>query len=141
MLKEFREFALKGNVVDLAVGIIIGAAFTAIVTSLVSDILMPPLGVLLGGLDFSDYFIALKAGTVPETLAAAKAAGVPVIAYGKFLNAVINFTIVAFALFMIIRQINILKKRFEKEQENATVPPTNEEILLAEIRDLLKAKA
>ncbi|MDE1172530.1 MAG: large conductance mechanosensitive channel protein MscL [Parvibaculaceae bacterium] len=141
MLKEFREFALKGNVVDLAVGIIIGAAFTGIVTSLVSDILMPPLGVLMGGLDFSDYFISLKAGVSPETLAAAKAAGVPVIAYGKFINAVINFLIIAFALFMIIRQINVLKKRFEKEQAEEVTPPTGEEILLGEIRDLLKAKA
>jgi large conductance mechanosensitive channel len=140
MLKEFREFALRGNVLDMAVGIIIGAAFTTIVTSLVNDMLMPPIGVLLGGVDFSNYFLALKLdGAAPASLEAAKTAGVPVIAYGKFINALINFTIVAFALFMVIRQMNKLKNRIAKGEE-PSVAPTRQEMLLEEIRDLLKTR-
>jgi len=109
MLKEFKEFALRGNVVDLAVGIIIGVAFGAIVTSLVNDIIMPPIGLAMGGLDFKDLFIALKP-TDLTTLDAVKKAGVPVIAYGNFLNSVINFLIVAFAIFLLVKQMNRFKK-------------------------------
>ena len=140
MFKEFREFALRGNVLDMAVGIIIGAAFTTIVKSLVSDIIMPPLGVLMGGVDFSNYFIALTTGDAPATLAAAQAAGIPMITYGNFINAVLNFTIVAFAIFMVVRQMNKLKDRIAKGEEPAPAAPPREQVLLEEIRDLLKAR-
>ena len=140
MLKEFRDFALRGNVLDMAVGIIIGAAFTTIVTSLVNDVLMPPIGVLMGGVDFSNYFLSLSMEQAPASLEAAKTAGVPVLAYGKFINAVINFTIVAFALFMVIRQMNRLKARIAKGEEPAPSAPPRQEVLLEEIRDLLKAR-
>lgn len=109
MLKEFREFAMRGNVIDLAVGIIIGVAFTAIVNSMVADIIMPPIGMLAGRVDFKDLFITLGEGTYPS-LAAAKAAGAPVIAYGQFLNTIINFLIVAFAVFLLVKQINRLSR-------------------------------
>jgi len=115
MLKEFREFALKGNVVDLAVGIIIGAAFGKITTSLVNDVIMPPIGFLLGKVDFSTLFINLS-GTPYASLAAAKEAGAPVIAYGAFINTVIDFTIVAFAVFILVRQINRLKSRLGRNE-------------------------
>lgn len=108
MLKEFKEFAMRGNVLDMAIGIIIGAAFGKIVTSFVDDILMPPLGMLLGKVDFSNLFLSLS-GRSYDTLAAAKAAGTPVMAYGLFLNNVFNFLIVAFAIFLLIRQVNRLK--------------------------------
>lgn len=108
MLKEFREFALKGNAVDLAVGVIIGAAFGKITSSLVSDVIMPPLGFLLGRMDFSSLFINL-AHTPYASLADAKAAGAPVIAYGAFINTILDFTIVAFAVFLLVRQMNKLK--------------------------------
>lgn len=153
MWKEFREFAVKGNVVDLAVGIIIGAAFTGIVTSLVNDILMPPLGYLMGGMDFSNYFVDLTylsakaaeaAGQTPnaehlvmvQSLKDAADAKHTVIAYGKFINTLINFIIVAFAIFMIVRWINRLKRQ---PQPAPAVPPepTAEAKLLTEIRDLL----
>lgn len=140
MFKEFREFALRGNVLDMAVGIIIGAAFTTIVKSLVSDIIMPPLGVLMGGVDFSNYFIALTTAEAPATLAAAQEAGIPVLTYGNFINAVLNFTIVAFALFLVIRQMNKLKDRIAKGEAPAPAAPPRQEVLLEEIRDLLKAK-
>jgi large conductance mechanosensitive channel len=136
VLKEFRDFAMRGNVVDLAVGIIIGAAFTSIVNSLVKDILMPPIGFVMGGIDFSDFFIALSA-THYDTLKAAQDAGAATINYGLFLNAVINFLIVAFAIFVLVKQIN----RFKKAEEAAPPPgPSESEKLLAEIRDLLKDK-
>src|ERR1700683_4073028 len=109
MWREFRDFAMRGNGVDLAVGIIVGAAFTTIVNSLVNDLLMPPIGLLLGGIDFSDFFITLKGGSYP-TVAAAKAAGAVTLNYGLFINAVIRFVIVAFAIFLLIKQINRLKK-------------------------------
>jgi large conductance mechanosensitive channel len=141
MFKEFREFALRGNVLDMAVGIIIGAAFTTIVKSLVSDIIMPPLGVLMGGVDFSNYFLALTTAAAPATLAAAKDAGIPVLSYGNFINAVLNFTIVAFALFMVIRQMNKLKDRIAKGEEPAPDAPPRDEVLLEEIRDLLKSRS
>ncbi len=108
MLKEFREFALKGNVIDLAVGVIIGASFGKITNSLVNDVLMPPLGFLLGRVDFSDMFINLS-GQPVASIAEAKTAGVPVLAYGAFINTVIEFTLIAFAIFIMVRQINRLR--------------------------------
>jgi len=115
MFKEFKEFAMRGNVMDLAVGVIIGAAFGGVVTSLVNDVIMPPIGMLMGGLDFKDYFIALKS-TDLTTLDAVKKAAVPVIAYGNFLNTVINFLIVAFAIFLLVKQVN----RFQRPAAVAT---------------------
>ena len=109
MLKEFKEFAMRGNVLDLAIAVIIGAAFGAIVTSLVNDILMPPIGLLMGGMDFKDLFIALNNQSYPS-LDTAKKAGAPVIAYGNFLNTVINFLIVAFAIFLLVKQVNRFRK-------------------------------
>lgn len=109
MLKEFRDFAMRGNVLDMAIGIIIGVAFGGIVTSLVNDVIMPPIGLALGAVDFSDLFINLSATDYPS-LAAAKEAGAPVIAYGAFINTVINFLIVAFVIFMMVKQLNRLKK-------------------------------
>lgn len=110
MWKEFREFAVKGNVIDMAVGIIIGAAFGKIVSSAVTDMIMPPIGMLMGGVDFSNLFISLS-GTQYESLEAAKAAGAATLNYGLFLNAVINFTIVAFAVFLLVKGINRLKRQ------------------------------
>lgn len=121
MFKEFREFAMRGNMIDLAVGIIIGAAFGKIVTSLVNDIIMPPIGLLLGKVDFSNLFINLS-GKNYATLAEAKAAGAATINYGLFLNTVIDFLIVAFAVFLLIRQIN----RFKRRQEEAPAPDTKD---------------
>lgn len=109
MMKEFKEFAMRGNVLDLAIGVIIGAAFGGIVVSFINDILMPPIGLLLGGVDFKDFFIALNHGTY-KSLAEAKAAAAPVIAYGQFLNTVFNFLIVAFVIFLLVKQVNRLKK-------------------------------
>ncbi len=136
MLQEFKKFALRGNVLDMAVGIIIGAAFTTIVTSAVDDILMPPIGLLLGGVDFSDLFINLSSTPV-DSVAAAKGAGVPVIAYGLFLNALISFVIVAWVLFLLIRGMNRLAETKEEEPGEPATPP-RQEVLLEEIRDLLK---
>jgi large conductance mechanosensitive channel len=138
MWREFRDFAMRGNVVDLAVGIIIGAAFTTIVNSLVNDLIMPPLGVLIGGVDFSNFFVTLKGGSHP-TLEAAKAAGAVTVNYGLFINAVIRFVIVAFAIFILVKQINRLKA--EEPAPEPAPEPSREELLLAEIRDLLKARA
>jgi large conductance mechanosensitive channel len=136
MWREFREFAMRGNVIDLAVGIIVGAAFTTIVNSLVNDLIMPPLGLLIGGIDFSSFFVTLKGGSFP-TLEAAKAAGAVTINYGLFINAVLRFVIVAFAIFILVKQINRLRI-----QEPPPPPePPRQEVLLAEIRDLLKARA
>jgi len=126
MLKDFKEFALRGNVVDMAVGIIIGAAFGTIVNSLVSDILMPPIGILLGNVDFSSFFVVLKEGKIPgpyTSPAAAKAAGAVTINYGVFVNTVISFLIVAFSVFLLIRSINRLKKQ---EQAPPAVTTTRE---------------
>ena len=109
MWREFRDFAVRGNVVDLAVGLILGAAFTTIVNSLVNDVIMPPIGALLGGIDFSNFFVPLKGGAYPS-LAAAKAAGAPLVAYGAFVNTLINFLIVAFVIFLLVRTVNQLKK-------------------------------
>jgi large conductance mechanosensitive channel len=129
MLKEFREFAVKGNVIDMAVGIIIGAAFSKIVSSLVGDVIMPPIGVILGGVDFSNLAIVVReaANSQPAVL----------ISYGKFVQTLIDFTIIAFAIFMMVKTVNSLKKK-EAAAPEAPHEPTKQEILLAEIRDLLK---
>nr|WP_196243093.1 large conductance mechanosensitive channel protein MscL [Selenomonas ruminantium] len=119
MVEEFKKFIMRGNVLDMAVGIIIGAAFGKIVTSFVNDILMPPIGLILGQVDFSNLFINLSS-TPAATLAEAKAAGLPVIAYGAFLNAIIDFLIVAFAIFMLIKQVN--RVMHKKEEEPAKEP-------------------
>ena len=137
MLKEFREFAMRGNVVDMAVGLVIGAAFGAIVASFVGDVLMPVIGLALGGMDFSNFFIVLKEGTPPgpyASLAAVKAAGGVALAYGVLINTLVNFVIVAFALFMVIKAMNATRR-----QQAAAPPPapSGEERLLTEIRDLL----
>jgi large conductance mechanosensitive channel len=141
MLEEFKKFAMRGNVVDMAVGIIIGAAFGKIVSSLVNDVIMPPIGLLMGGVDFSNLFVNLGAGAF-DTLAAAEAAGAPIVKYGVFINTVLDFVIVAFAIFMVVRGMNKLKKQEEAAPAPAAPPePTAEEKLLAEIRDLLKQQA
>lgn len=136
VLKEFKEFAMRGNVIDLAVGVIIGAAFTTIVNSLVNDIIMPPLGLIIGGIDFSNFFITLK-GDSYATLDAAQKAGAVTINYGVFINAVIRFLIVAFAIFLVVKQINRLKRA---EPAPAPPPPSRESELLGEIRDILKTQ-
>src|SRR6195952_3984205 len=135
MLKEFREFAMKGNVVDLAVGVIIGAAFGAIVTSLVADVIMPIIGAITGGLDFSNYFTPLLKAVPAANLADAKKQGA-VLAWGNFLTLTLNFVIIAFVLFVVIRFINKLKQK--DEAAPAPPKPTRQEELLTEIRDLLK---
>ncbi|WP_428407040.1 large conductance mechanosensitive channel protein MscL [Hyphococcus sp.] len=139
IIKEFQEFAVKGNVMDMAVGIIIGGAFGTIVKSLVDDVIMPPIGLLLGGVDFSDLFINLS-GVQYQSLAAAKEAGAPVIAYGSFINNVIAFLVVAWAVFLLVKGMNRLQKKAE-EAPAAPVEPPKEQVLLAEIRDLLKSRA
>ena len=133
MLQEFKEFISRGSVVDLAVGVIIGAAFTGIVNSLVNDIIMPPIGLLLGGIDFSNFFLTLK-GDHFATLKAAQDSGGVVIAYGQFFNAVFKFLIVALAIFIFVKQVN----RFMRKEEVAAPPPSAEVELLTQIRDLLK---
>ena len=139
MLKEFKDFAMRGNVVDLAVGFILGGAFSTIVKSLVSDILMPPLGLALGGVDFVNLFITLGDGEY-ATLAAAQEAGAATINYGMFINNVIAFIILAFALFLIINGMNSMKKK-EEEAPAAPAEPPKEQVLLEEIRDLLAKKS
>jgi large conductance mechanosensitive channel len=137
---DFKSFALKGNVVDLAVGVIIGAAFGKIVTSLVDDVIMPPLGLLIGKVDFSELFWVLHspegAPEVFKTIDAAKKAGAVTLNYGLFINTILQFLIVAFAIFVIIKQISRLQRH--QEQQAAAAPPPRQEVLLAEIRDLLK---
>ncbi len=143
MFKEFRDFALKGNVVDLAIGVIIGAAFSAIVSSIVDDIFMPVIGLLTAGIDFSNLFIVLNnPNDVPvPSVAAAKAAGVATLNYGLFLNAVLKFTIVAFVLFMVVKAINrVRRQEAEKPAPAAPPAPTAEETLLMEIRDAIKSR-
>jgi large conductance mechanosensitive channel len=135
-VKEFKEFAMRGNVVDLAVGVVIGAAFGKIVTSLVQDVIMPPLGALMGGVDFKQLFIDLS-GQGFATLAEAEKAGVPLIKYGAFIQTIVDFTIIAFAIFVAVKAINKLKR--QEEAAPAEPPPTPEDIvLLREIRDALK---
>jgi large conductance mechanosensitive channel len=136
MLKEFRDFAMKGNVVDLAIAVIIGAAFGAIVTSLVNDIIMPIIGVATGGLDFSNYFAPLAKNVTAANLADAKKQGA-VLAYGNFIQLTVNFLIIAFVLFIIIRLMNKLK-RHEEAKPAEPPKPSAEVVLLTEIRDLLK---
>ena len=131
IIKEFKTFAIKGNVIDMAVGIIIGVAFGAIVASLVKDVIMPPIGLLLGGVDFSSFVIPLKAAT--DTSKAVT------LNYGLFINTIINFLIVALAIFFVVKAINSFKKK-EEEKPAAPPEPTKQEILLTEIRDLLQAK-
>jgi large conductance mechanosensitive channel len=136
MLKEFRDFAMKGNVVDLAVGVIIGAAFGAIVTSLVGDVIMPIIGAATGGLDFSNYFLPLAKSVTATNLADAKKQGA-VLAYGSFITLALNFMIVAFVLFIVIRLMNKMK-RHEEAKPAEPPKPNAEVVLLTEIRDLLK---
>ena len=139
MLKEFKDFAMHGSVVDVAVGIIIGAAFGGIVTSFVGDVLMPAIGLVLGGVDFSNFFLVLKEGATPgpyASLAAVKDAGGVAVGYGVLINTIVNFLIVAFALFMVIKGMNALKRK-QDEAPAAPPAPTPEEKLLTEIRDLL----
>lgn len=133
MLKDFKDFAMRGNVVDMAVGIVIGGAFGKIVSSFVADVLMPPIGLLMGGVDFGTKFINLGE-TAHATVAAAEAAGDPVLRYGAFINTVIDFVIIAFAIFMVVKAMNSMKK---KEEAAPAAPPRNE-VLLEEIRDLLQ---
>jgi large conductance mechanosensitive channel len=138
--KEFREFAVRGNVVDMAVGIIIGAAFGKIVASLVEDVIMPPIGWMLGKVDFSDLYLNLS-GETYASLQAAREVGAPVIGYGAFINVCINFVIVALAVFLLVKQINRLKRLAGAEEEAAPPPPPPQDVvLLEEIRDILKSK-
>lgn len=132
-LKEFKDFAIKGNVVDMAVGIIIGVAFGKIVSSLVSDVIMPPLGAVIGGVDFSTLSIVIKEANASLPSVA--------ISYGKFIQTIFDFAIIAFSLFMVVRVINKLKKKELNAAEAMPPAPTKQEILLAEIRDLLKKKS
>jgi large conductance mechanosensitive channel len=137
MFNEFKTFIMRGSVVDLAIGVIVGASFTGIVSSLVKDILMPPIGLLLGGIDFSNFFVVLKGNHALTTLKAAQDAGSVTLNYGLFINALLNFLIVAFVLFLLLRQIN----RIQRPAKDAAPPPTPENVLLLrEIRDTLKAR-
>ena len=141
MFKEFRDFALKGNVIDLAIGVIIGAAFGAIVSSIVDDLFMPIIGLILNGIDFSNLFLVISnPNNVPvPSVAAARAAGVATLNYGLFINAVVKFTIIAFVLFLVVKGINRLRRQ-EAKAPAAPPAPTTEEKLLTEIRDALKAQ-
>jgi large conductance mechanosensitive channel len=143
VFKEFREFAIRGNVVDMAGGLIIGGAFGTIVTSLVNDVLMPPIGLMLGGVDFSNLFVVLKEGSAAAapypSVAAAKAAGAVTVNIGLFINAIISFTIVAFAVFMVVKAVNAARRQ-PPPAEAPPPAPTPTEQLLGEIRDLLRAR-
>jgi large conductance mechanosensitive channel len=138
LIDEFKKFAMRGSVVDLAVGVIIGASFTGIVNSLVNDVVMPPIGLALGGVDFANFFIVLKGDHALDTLAAAKAAKAVTLNYGLFINACINFLIVAFALFLLLRQLNKLVA--PTPATDAAPPPSEEVLLLREIRDGVKSR-
>ena len=146
MLKEFKEFAMRGNVLDMAIGIVIGAAFGKIIASLVDDIIMPPIGKIMGGVNFADLFINLdpsklaKDGSAIKSLAQAKETGAAVIAYGSFINTAIDFGIVAFCVFMIVKVMNTLKKKPVPVVAASPPAPTREENLLMEIRDALKTR-
>jgi large conductance mechanosensitive channel len=139
MLKEFREFAMRGNVVDLAIGVIIGAAFGAIVQSMVADIIMPLIGAATGGLDFSNHFLALSSKVTADSLVEAKKQGA-VFAYGHFLTLTLNFIIVAWVMFLVVKAMNRLKRQEAAEPDKAPAP-TRSEVLLIEIRDLLKQRS
>ena len=139
MMKEFKEFALKGNMLDMAVGIVIGGAFGTIISSLVKDIIMPPIGLMIGGVDFAEQFILRQAGETPApylSLTAAQEAGAVTLNYGLFINAIISFLIIAFSVFMLVRQYNRLKAQ-EEAAPKPPPEPAKEEVLLTEIRDLL----
>jgi large conductance mechanosensitive channel len=138
MFSEFKDFAMRGNVVDMAVGIVIGGAFGKIVSSFVKDVLMPPIGLAMGNVDFSNLFVNLS-DVGHTTLAAAKEAGAPVLAYGSFMQTVVDFIIVAFAIFMVVKAMNSMKKE-EAVAPAAPPEPSAEETLLGEIRDLLKTR-
>lgn len=143
MLEEFKEFAAKGNMLDMAVGIVIGAAFGTIVSSFVEQVLMPPIGLLLGGVDFSDLFLLLEAGDPAGpygSLEAAQEAGAVVVGYGAFFNAVVSFFIIAFCVFLVVKGYNRMMRDEPDETPAAPPEPSAEEKLLAEIRDLLKAR-
>jgi large conductance mechanosensitive channel len=146
MLKEFKEFAMRGNVVDLAVGVIIGAAFGKVVSSMVNDIIMPPIGKAMGGVDFKDLFFNLdpgkltKAGAPVKSLTDATDAGAAVIAYGSFINNIITFLIIAFCVFMIVKAMNMMKRKPVPVVETKPAGPTKEEILLTEIRDAIRTR-
>ena len=139
MLKEFKEFAMKGNVLDMAIGVIIGGAFGKIISSLVSDVLMPPIGLLMGKVDFSSLFLNLS-GTPQPSLTAAKAAGTPTLNYGVFLQVTFDFIIIAFVIFLLVKQVNRFKKEMPPVPPAPPAGPTNEEKLLMEIRDALKGR-
>ena len=142
MFKEFRDFALKGNVIDLAIGVVIGAAFGAIVSSLVDDVFMPIIGLILSGIDFSNLFIVLNnpnSVAVPS-LAFAKDNGIAVLAYGLFINAVVKFTIVAFVLFLVVKGVNRMRRKEAANPPAAPPAPTTEELLLTQIRDAMVAQ-
>jgi large conductance mechanosensitive channel len=136
MIHEFRQFIARGNVLDLAVAVILGAAFGAVINSLVNDIIMPPIGRILGGVDFQDLFINLSGGVYPS-LEAAKAAGAATINYGVFINTLINFLVVSFAVFMLVKSVN----RIYRTEPPPPAPPSKQEVLLTEIRDLLKVQS
>ena len=142
MLQEFKDFAMRGNVVDMAVGIIIGGAFGRIVSSFVNDVIMPPIGLMLGNVDFSNLFVNLSS-VAYETLAAAEEAGAPIVKYGVFIQTVLDFVIVAFAIFMVIKGMNRMKRQQEAEPEAPPAPPepSAEERLLTEIRDALRQRS
>lgn len=142
-INEFKEFVQRGNVVDMAVGIVVGAAFGTVVKSFVQNVLMPPIGMLLGGTDFSNFFILLKEGAKPgpyQTLKAAQEAGATVLAYGQWINDVVNFLIIAFAIFLVIKGMNALNRKKEAEAPAPPPEPPEEIRLLREIRDALKGK-
>ncbi|SDT94357.1 large-conductance mechanosensitive channel protein MscL [Stappia sp. ES.058] len=142
MLTEFKKFAVKGNMVDMAVGIVIGAAFAGIVSSLVDDVIMPPIGLLLGGVDFSELFLVLKSGATAgpyATVDAAREAGAVTWNFGLFINALVKFVIVAFALFIVVKGVNRLRQK-EEAAPAAPPAPSRDQVLLEEIRDLLKAR-
>ena len=143
MLREFKEFAMRGNVLDMAVGIIIGAAFGTIVNSLVNDVIMPPIGLALGGVDFTNMFVTLRDGAKAAgpyaSLAAAKDAGAVTLNYGVFVNSIVSFLIVAFAIFMVVKGANSLKQQ-QAEAAAAPPAPTADQKLLSEIRDILKGQ-
>lgn len=145
MLKEFKEFIARGNVIDLAVGVIIGGAFGAITTSLVNDVVMPVVGLLVGKVDFANLFVVLSNGKLaapPTTLAEAKAAGAATLNYGVFINTIINFLLIAFAVFMLVKFANRVRRQLVAEPEPAeTAPPPEDVLLLREIRDELKRRA
>lgn len=142
LLKEFRDFAVKGNMIDLAIGVIIGAAFGAIVSSLVDDVFMPIIGLILGGVDFSNFFIVLKNPdgiAVPASLAAAKEAGLATLNIGVFINALVKFLIIAVVLFAVVKAINAMKRKAAAEPVQVTPAPSREEVLLTEIRDAVRS--